>query len=133
MTETAGNMSDDRDPPARYLENWQDEVDSAAEYLAMAAAEPDPRLAKVYANLAAMEETHIAFWEKRLRDAGVPVPPRRASWRSRVLGAIARRLGPDLALATIAAKEEPIRTSTSGRRRLPALACRPRSAGTRRS
>jgi VIT1/CCC1 family predicted Fe2+/Mn2+ transporter len=106
MTETAGNMSDDRDAPARYLENWQDEVDSAAEYRAMAAAEPDTRLAKVYANLAAMEETHIAFWEKRLRDAGVPVPPRRASWRSRVLGAIARRLGPDLVLATIAAKEE---------------------------
>jgi VIT1/CCC1 family predicted Fe2+/Mn2+ transporter len=106
MTETAGNMSDDRDAPARYLENWQDEVDSAAEYRAMAAAEPDSRLAKVYANLAAMEETHIAFWEKRLRDAGVPVPPRRASWRSRVLGAIARGLGPDLVLATIAAKEE---------------------------
>jgi len=106
MTEAAGNMSDDRDLPARYLENWQDEVDSAAEYRAMAAAEPDPRLAKVYANLAVMEETHIAFWEKRLRDVGVPVPPRRASWRSRVLGAIARRLGPDLVLATIAAKEE---------------------------
>jgi hypothetical protein len=41
----------DRDPAARYLENWQDEVDSAAEYQAMAVAEPDPRLAKVYANL----------------------------------------------------------------------------------
>jgi vacuolar iron transporter family protein len=100
------NMADDRIPAARYLENWQDEVDSAAEYRAMAVAESDPRLAKVYANLAAMEEAHIAFWEKRLRDAGAPVPPRRASWRSRVLGAIARRLGPDLVLATIAAKEE---------------------------
>src|SRR5712692_978091 len=99
-------MTGDRDPAARYLENWQDEVDSAAEYRAMAAAEPDPRLAKVYANLAAMEEAHIAFWETRLRDAGASVPPRRASWRSRVLGAIARRLGPDLVLATIAAKEE---------------------------
>ena len=98
-------MTGDRDAAARYLENWQDEVDSAAEYRAMAAAEPDPRLAKVYANLAAMEEAHIAFWEKRLRDAGASVPPRRASWRSRVLGAIARRLGPDLVLATIAAKE----------------------------
>src|SRR5213593_3830691 len=91
---------------ARYLENWQDEVDSAAEYRAMAAAEPDSRLAKVYADLGAMEEAHIAFWEKRLRDAGASVPPRRASWRSRVLSAIARRLGPDLVLATIAAKEE---------------------------
>src|SRR6266852_276879 len=98
-------MTGDRDAAARYLENWQDEVDSAAEYRAMAAAEPDPRLAKVYANLAAMEAAHIAFWEKRLRDAGASVPPRRASWRSRVLGAIARRVGSDLVLATIAAKE----------------------------
>ena len=95
----------DRSDARRYLENWQDEVDSAAEYRAMAASEPDPRLAKVYVNLAAMEEGHIAFWEERLRSAGARVPPRRASWRSRVLGAIARRLGPDLVLATIAAKE----------------------------
>ena len=99
-------MTDDRAAAERYLENWQDEVDSASEYRSMAAAEPDSRLAKVYANLAAMEEAHIAFWEKRLRDAGAAVPPRRPSWRSRVLAAIARRLGPDLVLATIAAKEE---------------------------
>jgi len=96
----------DRSETARYLENWQDEVDGAAEYRAMAAGEPDPRLAKVYANLAAMEEAHIAFWEARLRTAGAPVPPRRPSWRSRVLGGIARRFGPELVLATIAAKEE---------------------------
>src|SRR6058998_4299282 len=94
------------DDARRYLENWQDEVDSASEYRAMAASEEDPRLAKVYANLAAMEEGHIAFWEERLRKAGAPVPPRRPSWRSRVLAGIARRLGPDLVLATIAAKEE---------------------------
>ena len=46
----------------RYRENWQDEVDSAAEYRAMAASEADPRLAQVYTNLARMEEAHIAFW-----------------------------------------------------------------------
>ncbi|PYN32167.1 MAG: rubrerythrin family protein [Candidatus Rokuibacteriota bacterium] len=98
-------MSDSSDV-RRYLENWQDEVDSAWEYRAMARSEPDPRLAKVYANLAAMEEGHIGFWEDRLQRAGAPVPPRRASWRSRLLGAIARRLGPDLVLPTIAAKEQ---------------------------
>jgi vacuolar iron transporter family protein len=96
----------DRINATRYLENWQDEVDSAAEYRAMAAGEPDPRLAKVYANLAAMEESHIAFWEQRLRTAGTPVPPRRPSWRSRVLAGIARRFGPELVLSTIAAREE---------------------------
>src|SRR5499426_76121 len=97
-------MADSADA-RRYLENWQDEVDSASEYRAMAASEPDPHLAKVYANLAAMEEGHIKFWEERLRRAGAPVPPRRASWRSRLLAALARHLGPDLVLATIAAKE----------------------------
>jgi VIT1/CCC1 family predicted Fe2+/Mn2+ transporter len=96
----------DRDETRRYLENWQDEVDSATEYRAMAASETDPRLVKVYANLAEMEEAHIAFWEDRLRKAGASVPPRRPSWRSRVLGGIARRFGPELVLATIAAKEE---------------------------
>ncbi|HEY7539222.1 MAG TPA: VIT1/CCC1 transporter family protein [Methylomirabilota bacterium] len=96
-----GEPSDAR----RYLENWQDEVDSASEYRAMAASEPDPRLAKVYANLASMEEGHIGFWEDRLRRVGATVPPRRASWRSRVLAAVARRLGPNMVLATIAAKE----------------------------
>jgi len=96
----------DRDEIRRYLENWQDEVDSATEYRAMAASEPDPRLVTVYVNLAEMEEAHIAFWEDRLRKAGAPVPPRRPSWRSRVLGGIARRFGPELVLATIAANEE---------------------------
>jgi VIT1/CCC1 family predicted Fe2+/Mn2+ transporter len=89
----------------RYLENWQDEVDSAAEYRAMAKSEPDANLAGVYGNLARMEEAHITFWEDKLRLAGVEVGPRRPSWRSRVLGWIAQRLGPDLVLGTIAARE----------------------------
>ena len=89
----------------RYRENWQDEVDSAAEYRAMAASESDPKIAKVYSNLAKMEEAHIGFWEDRLRSAGATVPERRPSWRSRVLAWIAKRLGPDAVLSTIAAKE----------------------------
>src|SRR5258705_13753015 len=96
----------ERDEIPRYLENWQDEVDSAAEYRAMAAAEPDPRLAKVYARLAPMEEAHIPVWEDRLRKAGASVPRRRPAWRSRGLRAIARRFGPELVLPTIAAKQD---------------------------
>ena len=69
----------------RYRENWQDEVDSAAEYHAMASSEPDPKIAKVYSNLAKMEEAHIGFWEERLRSAGEKVGERRPSWRSRVV------------------------------------------------
>ena len=106
----------------RYLENWQDEIDSAAEYRMMASSEPDPRLARVYANLAHMEEAHIAFWEDKLRHVGVDVGPRRPSWRSRVLGWIAQRLGPDLVLPTIAAREAADRNS---------YVIQPETAGTR--
>jgi len=89
----------------RYRENWQDEVDSAAEYRAMASSEADPKIAKVYSNLAKMEEAHIGFWEERLRAAGEKVGERRPSWRSRVVVWIAKRLGADAVLSTIAAKE----------------------------
>jgi VIT1/CCC1 family predicted Fe2+/Mn2+ transporter len=89
----------------RYRENWQDEIDSAAEYRAMASSESDPKIAKVYSNLAKMEEAHIGFWEERLRAAGEKVGERRPSWRSRVVVWIAKRLGADAVLSTIAAKE----------------------------
>src|ERR1700688_3915587 len=93
------------DDVGRYRENWQDEVDSAAEYRVMASNEPDPKIAKVYSNLAKMEEAHIGFWEERLRAAGEQVGERRPSWRSRAIMWIAKRLGADAVLSTIAAKE----------------------------
>src|SRR5258708_19408992 len=71
----------------------------------MADSEPDPKIAKVYSNLASMEEAHIGFWEEKLRSAGATVGERRPSWRSRALAWIARRLGADAVLSTIAAKE----------------------------
>jgi len=95
----------DRVDVERYRENWQDEVDSAAEYRTLAAREPDPKIAKVYSNLAKMEDAHIGFWEERLRAAGEKVGQRRPSWRSRALIWIAKRLGADAVLSTIAAKE----------------------------
>ncbi len=109
---------------ARLRENWQNEVDSAAEYDAMAANEADPRISQVYSNLAKMEETHIAFWEERLRLGGLSVGKRRPSWRSRVLGWITRRLGPETMLSTIAAKEAADRN---------AYASQPETQGTRMS
>ena len=103
-------------PDIRQLhENWQDEVDSAAEYRALAAVEPDPRIAKVYLNLARMEEAHVVFWEDRLRTAGVLLTDRQPSWRSRVLRWIATHFGPETVLSTIAAKEAAERNVYAGR------------------
>ena len=91
---------------ARYRANWQDEVDSAALYQAVADAESNPQLAGVYRRLAAAEERHAAFWEGKLRDAGHAVPPRTIGWRSRALGWLAQRFGPQFVLPAINQMEQ---------------------------
>ena len=45
----------------RYRANWQVEVDSAAQYRAMAASEDASDNAKVYESLATIKNKHAAF------------------------------------------------------------------------
>jgi VIT1/CCC1 family predicted Fe2+/Mn2+ transporter len=89
----------------RLRANLQGEVDGAALYEALAGAETDPNLAKVYQRLAAVEGAHADFWRKQLDRAGVagfrPTP----GLRTRALGWLARRFGPAFVLPTIAAAE----------------------------
>ena len=89
----------------RYRQNLQSEVDSATQYRAMAAGEPDPKLASIYTRLAAVEERHIAFWQRKLRDAGAASDVPRPSLKSRLLGALARRFGASSILGSVAASE----------------------------
>jgi VIT1/CCC1 family predicted Fe2+/Mn2+ transporter len=89
----------------RYLANWQAEVDSTLQYLAMAAHEPDKSTARVYQNLAEIESKHADFWEDRLRTAGHPPGPRKPSWRARILVLCAQRWGAKSVLQTVATSE----------------------------
>jgi len=91
---------------ARYRANYQDEIDSAALYRALAAAEENQQLAEVYRRLAATEQRHADVWVEQLRAAGQPAPPVRVGWRSRTLGWLARRFGPQFVLPTINAMEQ---------------------------
>ncbi len=90
---------------ARWLENRQDEIDSAFQYRAMAEGERSENVARVYRRLAAVEDKHAAFWEHHLREAGEVLGPRRPSARARMLGWLARHLGAGTILPTIAATE----------------------------
>jgi len=104
-------MSGARTPELkRYRANWQEEIDSAARYRAMADAEREPGRAQVYRDLADVEERHAGFWEKRLGDAGAPPGPRLLSPRARILIWLAHRFGPRAILATVAADEHRGRT-----------------------
>jgi rubrerythrin len=75
----------------RHRANLQDEIDGAAVYRSMAAAEADPHLATVYKRLAEVEERHASVWEAQLKKAGVKNVPRTPSVRTRILMHLARR------------------------------------------
>lgn len=91
---------------ARHLENWQDEIESAFLYRALAKAEKHPALAEVYRKLAVTEETHAKFWEEKLITANYPIPRRRIGWRTRALALLAERFGPQFVLPTVNAMEQ---------------------------
>jgi len=94
-----------QDDVARYRDNRQDEMNSAALYRTFAALEPQTQLAQLYERLATVEDRHARFWEQHLRAAGASVPPPRPSWRARVLIWLAKRFGPQWVLPTIATFE----------------------------
>lgn len=98
----------------RYRANWQDEIESAYLYRALAEAEPQPQLAEVYRRLAAVEEQHARFWEEHLRAGGATVPSHQVGWRTRTLATLARRFGPQFVLAAVATQE---RTDSADYRR----------------
>ncbi|MGD1147473.1 MAG: VIT1/CCC1 transporter family protein [Thermoanaerobaculaceae bacterium] len=95
-----------RNDVARFRRNWQEEIDSAAIYAAIAQVEKAEKLAEVYRRLSASEETHIRFWEGKLRDAGGRVPHRRPSLRSRLIVALSRRFGTQSVVPMLAMKEQ---------------------------
>lgn len=93
------------DPVTRYRQLWQAEIDSAALYRAMADNEANDGVARVYRELAAMEDKHAAFWVAQLEKHGAKPGPQRASWRARTLAWAARRFGAATVLPTVASLE----------------------------
>ncbi|HUJ85796.1 MAG TPA: VIT1/CCC1 family protein [Burkholderiales bacterium] len=94
------------DKIARYRANLQGEVDGSAMYRAIAELDTQPERAEIFRRLAAVEESHAAFWRKRLSDAGASAPAPRPSWRTKLLTWIARRYGPEIVIPTLRTLEQ---------------------------
>jgi VIT1/CCC1 family predicted Fe2+/Mn2+ transporter len=90
---------------ARYRQYWQDEVDSAFTYRAIAALEESEPLVGVYRRLAETEERHAEVWRSRLQAAGAETAAPSPSRRARILVWLAKRLGPEYVLPTISEQE----------------------------
>jgi VIT1/CCC1 family predicted Fe2+/Mn2+ transporter len=105
MDSDVTQVSDRRTDSERYRDNLKGEVDGAALYRLLAAAEETPELAEVYRRLAAAEDRHAEVWRSRLRDVGGEVPPDRPGARIRFIGWLARRFGATAVLPMVMAGE----------------------------
>ena len=78
--------------PHIWLHHLADEADAAFLYRELARAEPDRLKADIYAQLAEVEDRHVAVWRRLLaehgHEVGQPSPSRRArftAWLGRML------------------------------------------------
>jgi vacuolar iron transporter family protein len=85
----------------RIRDNLQGEVDGAAVYEALAEAERDENLKRIYHRLASVERAHAEFWSSRLGHKTQLTP----SLRARILSFLARRFGPSVVLPGLASAE----------------------------
>lgn len=90
---------------SRYRANLRDELDGAALYTHLAAAEPDPVRRDLFLQLAHAEAKHAGIWREKLASAGIKEDPYVPSFRTRLLGRLARRFGPGFVMPTIATAE----------------------------
>jgi vacuolar iron transporter family protein len=89
----------------RYLANWDDELNGAMLYDAMASKEKDSRIAGIYGKLAETERLHAKTWETLILSSGVNIPKFRASWRTHTMIWLADRMGIEAVLPTISGIE----------------------------
>lgn len=94
-----------KDDVRRYQQNLRDELDGAALYARIAAAETDPVRKDLFLQLSQEEARHAAFWREKLTALGVKGRHYRTSFRTRLLGKLAQHLGPRFVMPTIAAAE----------------------------
>ena len=90
----------------RYLENWEDERNSAKLYSFLAENEKDTRLKEVYSRLAATEIRHADRWERLIKEKGGIVPPFKPTWRTNALCWLAKHFGVEIVLPTVVGIED---------------------------
>src|SRR5882762_7192039 len=105
----------------RYRTNLQDEIDGAALYAALAAAEADPVRKDLFLQLSQAEAEHAKLWKEKLAAAGIQDVRYAPSLRTRLLARLARRFGPRFVLPAIAAAEFADRNKYSGQADAAAL------------
>jgi VIT1/CCC1 family predicted Fe2+/Mn2+ transporter len=98
----------------RYQDNLRDELNGAALYAALAAAESDPLRKDLFMQLAQAESSHAQLWRDKLSAAGFQDERFVPGFRTRLLAKLAQRFGPGFVLPTLAAAEFADRNKYAG-------------------
>ncbi len=80
--------------PMSLFNSWFQEKQSAWLYRAIAAAETDRRMRRLFRKLAEQAEAQAALWENRLKTEGSAVPSFNPTPRARLVGRLVRMFGP---------------------------------------
>ena len=88
-----------------WLHHLTDEADAAFLYRELAGLERDPERARLYRQLAEVEDRHVALWRKLLADQGREVGVPKPSLGARFRAWTARRLGPGVLLPVLLQEE----------------------------
>src|SRR6202140_749251 len=89
----------------RFRDNLRDELNGAALYAALAAAETDPIRKDLFLQLAQAESSHAQLWRDKLAAVGDHDERFVPGLRTRLLAKLAQRFGPRFVLPTVAAAE----------------------------
>ena len=98
----------------RYKANLRDELNGAALYAALAAAETDLIRKDLFMQLAEAESSHAKLWQEKLAAAGIDEKQFAPAFRTRLLARLARLFGPRFVLPTVAAAEFSDRNKYAG-------------------
>ncbi|MBB5192545.1 VIT1/CCC1 family predicted Fe2+/Mn2+ transporter [Silvimonas terrae] len=98
----------------RFLANWRDEMNSAALYDALAAAEGQATRKEIFQQLAEAERNHARVWLQRLDANGVGVPRFRPDFKTRLLQQLIAWFGPGFVISSVAAAEYADRNKYAG-------------------
>ena len=85
----------------RFRSDLRIERDNAALYARLAELATSARLSRAYRRIAEAEQANALFWEARLRQLGLAVPPVKIGLRVHVLSWFARRFGTEFVMPTV--------------------------------
>lgn len=92
-------------PPQDWLHHLADEADAAFLYRTLAAREPDPERARIYRQLADVEDRHVEKWQELLTQHGHTVVTPGPSREARLRAWLGRTLGPGALLPLLLEEE----------------------------